>query len=276
MRIRLRTALLAALFVGAASLPASAAGKNLDGRVPPEIGLMGGLNGISASTTLASLRGKVVCLKFWLTNCPVCRGTLPAFQQVQDTYGRSGVVTLGLVIDTPEGVSPYVRQQGFTFGVGCDPSANSTKGYGIDRYPADYVIGIDGVVRASNRGWPADVIEDELRKQRVAEWGTVPDALRASRDAVADGDYGTALRLAEEAAKTSSDAAVKTAATKLATIAGQRLENRFARAEASAKAGAVREARMQLQKALTDFTGTSLETKAKERLAAFDAQYPAK
>jgi peroxiredoxin len=275
MRIRLRTALLAALVVSAASLPASAAGKNLDGRVPPEIRLTGGLNGITASTTLASLKGKVVCLKFWLTACPICRGTLPAFQAVQDQYGRSGVVTLGLVIDTPEGVTPYVRQQGFTFGVGCDPSANSTKGYGIDRYPADYVIGIDGVVRASNRGWPADVIEDELRRYRVAEWGTVPDALRGARDAVADGDYGAALRLAETAAKApGADEAVRTATTRLAALAQQKLENRFARADASAAAGAVREARLQLQKALADFTGTSLEAKAKERLAAFDAKNP--
>jgi peroxiredoxin len=275
MRISLRTAFWVALVVVAAAVPAAAAGKNLDGRVPPEIRLMGGLNGITATTTLASLKGKVVCLKFWLTNCPICRGTLPAFQEVQDQYGRAGVVTLGLVIDKPEGVTPYVRQQGFTFGVGCDPSADSTKGYGIDRYPADYIIGIDGVVKASNRGWPKDVIEDELRRYRMAEWGAVPDSLRGARDAVGDGDYGAALKLAEAAAKApGADDAVRGAATRLAGIAQQKLENRFARADASAKSGAVREARAQLQKALADFTGTSLEGRAKERLAAFDAQYP--
>jgi peroxiredoxin len=275
MRNFLRTSLFAALALGAAALPAAAGGRDLDGRPAPEIRLVGGLNGITASTTLASLRGKVVCLKFWLTNCPICRGTMPAFQAVQDQYGRSGVVTLGIVIDKPEGVTPYVRQQGFTFGVGCDPSAVSTTGYGIQRYPADYVIGIDGVVKASNRGFPRDVIEDELRRYRLAEWGTVPDALRGARDAVADGDYGTALRLAEAAAKApGADEAVRRAATRLAEIAGQKLENRFARADAVAQAGGVRDARAQLQKALADFAGTSLEARAKERLAAFDAKYP--
>jgi peroxiredoxin len=274
MRTPLRTA-LAALVLAAASVPAAAAGKNLDGLAPPEIRLTGGLNGITAQTALASLRGKVVCLKFWLTNCPVCRGTMPAFQQVQDQYGRSGVVTLGLVIDTPQGVAPYVRQQGFTFGVGCDPSAESTRGYRIDRYPADYVIGVDGLVKASNRGWPRDVIEEELRRYRLAEWGAVPDTMRAARDAVADGDYGAALRAAEAAAKAAgADDATKRASERLATIALAKLGNRWTRADETAKAGDVRGARAQLQKALADFAGTSLEAKAKERLAAFDAQHP--
>src|SRR5439155_2467277 len=162
---------LAALALLAAAVPAArAGGDDLTGQPAPEIRLTAGLNGATASTTLASLRGKVVCLKFWLTHCPICRGTLPKFQELNDLYGRSGVVCLGVVIDKPEGVAPYLREAGWTFEVGCDPDQASSLKYGVRHFPGDYVIGIDGVVRASN-DFPRDVILEELRKYRVAELG---------------------------------------------------------------------------------------------------------
>jgi peroxiredoxin len=266
MRTRLALAAAACLAVAAAAVPASAAGSNLDGRQAPEIRLMGGLNGATAATTLASLRGRVVCLKFWLTNCPVCRRTLPDFQRLHDRYGKSGVVCLGVVIDRPEGVAPYLREAGWTFPVGCDPDAVSAQQYGVQHYPGDYVIGIDGIVRAS-AGYPENVIAEELRKYRMAEWGEVPDALRAARDAVEDGDYGEAVRQAETAAKAAdASPAVKTATAKLVEIARRRQDNRFARADAYVAAGNVAAAKAELQKVLTDFRGTSLEERAQKKL----------
>ena len=256
-------ALLAAL---AAAVPASAAGMNFDGRPAPEIRLMGGLNGATAGTTLASLRGRVVCLKFWLTHCPICRGTLPEFQRINDRYGKSGVTCLGVVVDRPEGVAPYLREAGWTFPVGCDPEGVSSNVYGVHHFPGDYVIGIDGVVRASG-GFPDAVIAEELRKYRVAEWGEVPDALRAARDAVEDGDYGEALRQAEAVAKPAdAPAAVKAAVQRLLEIARRKQDNRFARADALVAAGNVGPARGELQKVIADFRGTSLEERAKQRL----------
>src|SRR5262245_46089628 len=84
-------ALAAVSGLAGASRPAAAAGWDLTGRMAPEIRLSDGLNGASEATTLASLRGKVVCLKFWLTGCPVCRGTLPEFQAIHDSYSSQGV-----------------------------------------------------------------------------------------------------------------------------------------------------------------------------------------
>src|SRR5262249_50476753 len=150
------------------------------------------VNGASASTTIASLRGKVVLLKFWLTWCPICQGTLPEYQALYDRYSRSGVVCLSVVSDTAQGVSAYLRQAGWTFPVGCDPVGYSASQYGVSHFPGDYIIGIDGIVRSSS-GFPREVIEEELRKLRVAEWGTVPASLRAAQTAVEDGDYGEAL-----------------------------------------------------------------------------------
>lgn len=270
--MRVRSALLALSLVAVAWCAAPAAlagaGADLTGREAPELTLQDGLNGASAKTTLAALRGKVVCVKFWLTHCPICQGTLPEFQAIHDRYGRSGVVCLGVVIDNAEGVGPYLKSKGWSFQVGCDPDGRSASRYGVTRYPADYVIGIDGVVRASN-GFKRDVIEEELRKLRAAELGTVPAGLEGARDAVEDGDYGSGLRLAEAAAKAAgASAEVKAFAERLAGIAKVRQDNRFARADALAAAGKAVDARAELERVLADFKDTSLEARARQKLEA--------
>jgi thiol-disulfide isomerase/thioredoxin len=248
---------------------ASADGRNLDGHPAPEMTFTDGLNGASASTSLAALRGRVVCVKFWLPFCPLCRATLPAFQALHDRYGRSGVVLLGVVISDAPTIAPYLREKGYTFPVACDPARANATIYGVTRYPADYVIGIDGRVKASN-GLPVEAIEEELRKQRVAEWGDVPEALGRAREAVEDGDYGEALRIAEPLGQ-AADAAppVKDAVRRLVEIATRRQDNRFARADAAVLRGAWAEAQTELERTLQSFRGTSLEVRAKSRLDAF-------
>ena len=272
MRRILLAALSAAALLAAPERAARASGFDLNGRMAPEIRLQDGLNGASASTTLASLRGKVVCLKFWLTGCPICRGTLPAYQALHDRYSRSGVVCLSVVYDTAQGVTPYLRQAGWTFPVGCDPTGYSPGQYGVQHFPGDYVVGIDGVVRAST-GFPTEVIEEELRKQRVAEWGSVPPSLRGAQAAVEDGDYGEALRIAEPLAK-AKDAAedVQRAVGKLVDLARVRLENRFARVDAQVRAGRVAEARASLTKIAQDFRETSLAAMVADKLKSLPAK----
>jgi hypothetical protein len=171
------------------------------------------------------------------------------------------------VIDRPEGVAPYLREAGWTFPVGCDPDGSGSSSlYGVQHFPGDYVIGIDGIVRSSS-GYPENVIAEELRKFRVAEWGDVPDALRDARDAVEEGDYGTALRQAEAAAKgADASATVKSAVGRLVEIARRRQDNRFARADGLVAAGNLPAARAELQKVVADFRGTSLEERAQKKL----------
>jgi peroxiredoxin len=268
-----RTFLATAFLCLVASAPcAFAGGANLDGQMAPELTLTEGLNGAGAGTTLASLRGRVVLLKFWLTRCPICRGTLPEYQALHDKYGRSGVTCLSVVVDSAAGVEPYLREAGWTFPVGCDPNRVSASRYGMQRYPGDYVIGVDGRVRSSNQKFPTQVIEEELRRQRVAELGQVPESLRTMRDAVEEGDYGKALSAGEAAANAAGAAAdVKAAVERLAAIARQRQDNRFARADALVRMGKRAEAKAVLERTLADFKGTSLEARAKERLDALGA-----
>lgn len=270
--VRARRLLFLALAGAALALlpaePAMAGGHVLDGRPAPELALSDGVQGASASTTLASLRGKVVVLKFWLTGCPVCRATLPDYQRLHDRYSRAGVFFLSVVVDSAAGVTPYLREAGWTFPVGCDPDGRNASRYGVNRYPADYVIGVDGVVRASN-GIRREVIEEELRRVRAAELGAVPPGLERVREAVEDGDYGEALRRAEAAGGAAdASAAVRTFVAHVTSIARARQDNRFARIDGLVAAGKVADARAEAERIVADFAKTSLEARAKERLAA--------
>lgn len=267
MRVRSVLAALVAVLPFLAPSAAQAGGNVLDGQPAPEIRLVDGMNGVTAGTTLASLRGKVVLLKFWLTGCPHCRASMPEFQGLHDRFGRSGVVCLSVVLDSVAGVSPYVRSQGFTFPVGCDPQGVSSDRYGVRNFPGNYVIGVDGIVRASN-GFPRTVIEEELRKVRVAELGPVPPALNAARDLVEDGDYGGALRAAEALLKVEGVGSdVKAAVARIATLAQGRQDLRFARAEGFLRAGARAKGLAEYARIVEDFKGTTLEARAQERLA---------
>jgi hypothetical protein len=67
MRLRLLALALAFASFAPAAPALAGGGTVLDGQAAPELALSDGLNGASAQTTFASLRGKVVCLKFWLT-----------------------------------------------------------------------------------------------------------------------------------------------------------------------------------------------------------------
>ncbi len=57
--------------------------------------------------------GKVLVVNFWATWCPPCRREIPAFIDLQETYGERGLQFVGVAIDDPE----KVRDYGATYGI---------------------------------------------------------------------------------------------------------------------------------------------------------------
>ena len=249
-----------ALFLGTvatafAPSTALAAGRNLTGSPAPEIYVPQGLFGLQSGTTLASLRGHVVVLKFFFTGCPTCRASLPEFESLYRRYASRGVQFIALAYDSASNVSYYWPRNGLTVPVAVDESGVTPGRYGISTYPTNYVIGADGVVVAYDdlRDW---VIERALtsagssapapapaavglpltaREKNLKEIGDVPLALAGVRDAAAENDYGAVLRIAEKVlAAPGQSADVVAAAKRVEAIAKQRYENRLARIESPA------------------------------------------
>ena len=55
--------------------------------------------------SLEEHRGSVVILDFWATWCPPCRMSIPELVKLQEKYGETGLVILGLSMDNPRQVT---------------------------------------------------------------------------------------------------------------------------------------------------------------------------
>src|SRR4029078_7926602 len=53
--------------------------------------------------TREALAGKVVLVNFWATWCHPCQAEIPALSKFYDKYKSKGVVSLGVLTDSPDG-----------------------------------------------------------------------------------------------------------------------------------------------------------------------------
>ena len=107
--------------------------------------------------SLAELRGKIVVLDFWYKDCPYCMIAVPTVERLVETYGKRGVVFLGMNVDRQEeDARAAIRQMHITY-----PSLRTdfdfAKRFGIHAYPTFVVIDGAGVVRHFHAGAGPDL-----------------------------------------------------------------------------------------------------------------------
>lgn len=271
LRFPALASLVPALLLGATARPAAAVGWDLTGRRAPDLHIDSGFNGVSAGQNLSSFRGEVLVVKFFFTRCPACQSSMPEFESLHRQYAGKPVRFLGLAEDSYSNVASFIASQGLTFPVGVDTSGASASAYGIRSYPTNYVIGVDGVVKAYDyldRGVIEREVNAAVRTRNVEQLGSVPAAISAARDAAADNDYGQVLRIVEPHLDPAKEPAeVVAAAKRIQAIAKERYKNRVRRVQANADGGWLDLAATQARQVAEDFKGTSLASEA----AAFAA-----
>ena len=113
-------------------------------------------------TSLSSLRGHVVLLNFWATECGGCRMELPYFIELDQRYRSKGFQTLGISMDVmyeglkgpAEGwarVNPFVRDHRIEYPILMADNAIS-RAFHIDAMPATYLIDNRGRIAAKYVG----------------------------------------------------------------------------------------------------------------------------
>jgi peroxiredoxin len=284
----MRLTLLAATSAFACALalaptPARASGRDLTGSPAEEIYVQQGFNGIAPGATLASFRGRPVAMKFFFTDCPACRASLPNFERLHRLYARRGIQFLVVAYDTRHAVESYWRRNGLTLPVAIDEYGVTPARYGVTSYPTSYVIDAAGIVRSYDVVTEG-VLERELSRagvaaapaaaaapdpaRNVAELGVVPAALAPVRDAAAKNDYGAVLRAVEPHERNAADPAdVVAAAVRIAAIARARLAARIARIEVRWGSGDRKGAYEALTRVAEDFRGTASERELADRVA---------
>jgi peroxiredoxin len=92
---------------------------------------------------LADLRGHVVLVRFFMeADCPYCRGTAPALNELHRELAERGLVVVGMYTPKPhprsvttEEVRQAVETYGFRFPVAVDDSWTTLRSLWLDRVP---------------------------------------------------------------------------------------------------------------------------------------------
>ncbi len=117
---------------------------------------------------LAELRGKVVLVHFWATWCVACRHEMPQIQRLAETYGRDGLVVLGVNVDRGnlDAVRAFLRERNVRFPSVLDPDGAVRNCYAVRALPTSYLIGRDGRIIArviGERDWSTPVAAAMMR-----------------------------------------------------------------------------------------------------------------
>ena len=100
---------------------------------------------------LEKFRGKPVIVNFWARWCPPCRKEIPELIQLQNEYGKRGLVVLGIAIeDDPLAVKEFATAYEINYPVGVDKKKGlwlmQSLGNGVSGLPFTLIIGRDGQI----------------------------------------------------------------------------------------------------------------------------------
>jgi len=109
--------------------------------------------------------GKIIFLNFWATWCPPCKKEIPAFIELQKTYGDQGLQIIGVAIDDEEAVREYVEKVGMNYPALVTQAEGTMLakryGNGVGVLPYTVIINRDGEI--------SNTFQGELSKKRAEE-----------------------------------------------------------------------------------------------------------
>lgn len=123
---------------------------------------------------LSDYKGKTVFLNFWATWCPPCRAEMPHINELYKEYNsnKDDVVILGVASPNlgREGSEDLIKKvldkEGHTFPVALDEGGEVVYKYGINSFPATFIIDKEGYITkyipgAMNKDTMKSLIESE-------------------------------------------------------------------------------------------------------------------
>lgn len=120
---------------------------------------------------LADLKGKVVLVDFWASWCGPCKQSFPFMNDLQAKYKAQGLEVVAVNVDTKrEDADKFLGEVPARFTVAFDPQGASARRFDVKSMPSSLLVGRDGKVVATHRGFRADD-KDELERRVVAALG---------------------------------------------------------------------------------------------------------
>ena len=128
------------------------------------------LKGERVSTV--DLRGRVVLVNFWATDCPTCVKEMPSMVTTYNKYRKQGLefVAVAMRHDPPNYVINYTEKNALPFRVALDPMGELAKAFGeVKLTPTTIVIDKRGNIVSRILGEPDFAKLNTLIEQKLAE-----------------------------------------------------------------------------------------------------------
>lgn len=122
--------------------------------------------------TTASLRGNVVLVNFWATDCVTCIKEMPDITATYNKYRAQGFETIAVAMrhDPPNYVLNYVEKNKLPFTVALDPMGELAKAFGeVKLTPTTFVIDRQGKVVTRILGEPDFAKLHALLEEKLKE-----------------------------------------------------------------------------------------------------------
>jgi peroxiredoxin len=145
----MRSVLLAAgLLFGGALM---AAVPTLVGRDAPDF-VLKGMDG--RNLRMSEFRGEVVLVNFWARWAGDSRQEMPALDRINTTYGRAGLVVLGVSVDEDlERAREFAGAMKVSYPILFDTGSNIGEDYQLQKMPVTILVDRAGVIRYSKVGF---------------------------------------------------------------------------------------------------------------------------
>ena len=122
--------------------------------------------------TTRALRGRVVLVNFWATDCAVCVKEMPRLVETYRKYHGRGfdLIAVAMRYDPPNYVINYTEKNALPFRVALDPMGQLAQAFGdVKLTPTTVVIDKRGNIVARILGEPDFAKLDALIEQKLAE-----------------------------------------------------------------------------------------------------------
>ena len=142
--------LLACLALGAAGVCVADA-PTLVGKDAPDF-MLKATDG--ANLRLSEFRGQVVLVNFWARWANDSRREMPALNRINTTYGRAGLVVLGISVDEDlRRAQEFADSMKVSYPVMFDTGSDIGRDYQLGKMPMTILVDRSGVVRYSHLGY---------------------------------------------------------------------------------------------------------------------------
>ena len=118
--------------------------------------------------SLSSLKGKVVLLQFWASQCPPCIRDLPSLDKIYQTYKNKKFVVVAVSTDSDqEVVKKIVHEQKISLPVVVDSQREVMNQYGVFALPTSFLINKKGHIveqYIGEKDWMSQKSTDTINK----------------------------------------------------------------------------------------------------------------